>query len=31
VLQAGDRVEIYRAILCDPATVPRREMAEEEG
>jgi len=30
VLQAGDRVEIYRAITCDPATVPRREMAEEE-
>lgn len=30
MLQAGDRVEIYRAILCDPATVPRREMAEEE-
>lgn len=29
-LQPGDRVEIYRAITCDPATVPRREMAEEE-
>jgi len=29
-LQAGDRVEIYRTITCDPATVPRREMAEEE-
>jgi hypothetical protein len=29
-LRAGDRVEIYRAIICDPATVPRREMAEEE-
>ncbi|MBL8438978.1 RnfH family protein [Zoogloea sp.] len=28
-LQAGDRVEIYRAIICDPATVPRREMADE--
>lgn len=29
-LQPGDRVEIYRMITCDPATVPRREMAEEE-
>lgn len=24
-LRAGDRVEIYRAITCDPATVPRRD------
>jgi putative ubiquitin-RnfH superfamily antitoxin RatB of RatAB toxin-antitoxin module len=24
-LRAGDRVEIYRAITCDPQTVPRRE------
>lgn len=29
-LQPGDRVEIYRPILCDPATVPRRQMADEE-
>jgi putative ubiquitin-RnfH superfamily antitoxin RatB of RatAB toxin-antitoxin module len=28
-LRAGDRVEIYRSITCDPATVPRR--AGEEG
>lgn len=24
-LRPGDRVEIYRAILCDPQTVPRRD------
>jgi len=24
-LHAGDRVEIYRAITCDPQTVPRRD------
>jgi putative ubiquitin-RnfH superfamily antitoxin RatB of RatAB toxin-antitoxin module len=24
-LHAGDRVEIYRAITCDPTTVPRRD------
>jgi uncharacterized protein len=24
-LRAGDRVEIYRAIICDPLTVPRRD------
>ncbi len=24
-LKAGDRVEIYRAIVCDPQTVPRKE------
>ena len=24
-LQPGDRVEIYRAIICDPTTVPRRD------
>lgn len=23
-LRAGDRVEIYRAITCDPLSVPRR-------
>ena len=29
-LRAGDRVEIYRAITCDPQTVPRRDGAESE-
>jgi len=24
-LHAGDRVEIYRSITCDPQTVPRRD------
>lgn len=24
-LRPGDRVEIYRAITCDPQTVPRRD------
>lgn len=24
-LHAGDRVEIYRPITCDPTTVPRRD------
>ena len=24
-LRAGDRVEIYRPIICDPSTVPRRD------
>jgi len=24
-LRAGDRVEIYRAITCDPQVVPRRD------
>ena len=24
-LHAGDRVEIYRPIICDPLTVPRRD------
>lgn len=28
-LRPGDRVEIYRAITCDPTTVPRRDGAEE--
>jgi uncharacterized protein len=27
-LRAGDRVEIYRAITCDPQTVPRRDFGE---
>ncbi|HTH40966.1 MAG TPA: RnfH family protein [Rhodocyclaceae bacterium] len=26
-LRAGDRVEIYRGITCDPQTVPRRDGA----
>jgi putative ubiquitin-RnfH superfamily antitoxin RatB of RatAB toxin-antitoxin module len=26
-LRAGDRVEIYRPIICDPQTVPRRDGA----
>lgn len=29
-LQAGDRVEIYRPIIADPATVPRRQMADDD-
>jgi len=29
-LKPGDRVEIYRGIIADPATVPRRDMEEEE-
>ena len=29
-LRAGDRVEIYRPIVCDPKTVPRRFAAEDE-
>lgn len=27
-LRAGDRVEIYRVIICDPQTVPRRDAGE---
>ncbi len=27
-LKAGDRVEIYRGIIADPETVPRRDMDE---
>ena len=30
LLHDGDRVEIYRAISCDPKTVPRRFSAEDE-
>jgi putative ubiquitin-RnfH superfamily antitoxin RatB of RatAB toxin-antitoxin module len=30
VLRAGDRVEIYRAITCDPQTVPRRDLEDGE-
>jgi len=29
VLKPGDRIEIYRAIIADPETVPRRDMNEE--
>lgn len=29
-LRPGDRVEIYRAITCDPQTVPRRDVGEDE-
>ncbi len=28
-LRAGDRVEIYRGIIADPESVPRRDLAEE--
>lgn len=30
LLKAGDRVEIYRGITADPATVPRRKMADDD-
>jgi len=30
VLRPGDRVEIYRAITCDPQTVPRRDGVGED-
>ncbi len=29
-LNPGDRVEIYRGIIADPATVPRRQMADDD-
>ncbi len=29
-LRDRDRVEIYRPIIADPATVPRRQMADED-
>jgi hypothetical protein len=29
-LRQGDRVEIYRAIICDPKTVPRRQRDDED-
>lgn len=28
-LKPGDRIEIYRGIIADPETVPRRDVAEE--
>lgn len=27
-LKAGDRIEIYRPIIADPLTVPRRDVEE---
>lgn len=30
VLKPGDRIEIYRPIIADPETVPRRDMDEDE-
>jgi len=27
-LRPGDRIEIYRPIVCDPLTVPRRDLEE---
>lgn len=29
-LKPGDRVEIYRAIICDPTQVPRKNGADED-
>jgi hypothetical protein len=29
-LKPGDRVEIYRGITADPATVPRRQIAGDD-
>ena len=29
-LNAGDRIEIYRAITADPKTVPRRATGEDD-
>lgn len=29
-LKPGDRVEIYRAIIADPATVPRRQLDDDD-
>ena len=29
-LKAGDRVEIYRPIIADPETVPRRDTPAED-
>ena len=30
-LRAGDRIEIYRPIICDPQTVPRRDGVGSGG
>jgi len=29
-LKPGDRIEIYRPIIADPETVPRRDMNDDE-
>lgn len=29
-LTAGDRVEIYRPIVCDPTQVPRRDTGDDD-
>ncbi|MBS1160997.1 MAG: RnfH family protein [Proteobacteria bacterium] len=29
-LKPGDRIEIYRAIIADPETVPRRDRNEDD-
>jgi putative ubiquitin-RnfH superfamily antitoxin RatB of RatAB toxin-antitoxin module len=29
-LRPGDRVEIYRPIVCDPAKVPRKNGADDD-
>lgn len=31
VLNDGDRVEIYRPIICDPKTVPRKSKGGDEA
>jgi putative ubiquitin-RnfH superfamily antitoxin RatB of RatAB toxin-antitoxin module len=31
MLRPGDRIEIYRPITADPATVPRRVIAGEDN
>lgn len=31
IVRENDRVEIYRAITCDPATVPRRDQDDTES
>lgn len=30
VPKPGDRIEIYRGIIADPKTVPRRRMGDED-
>ena len=29
-LKPGDRIEIYRGIIADPETVPRKDMVDED-
>ena len=29
-LKPGDRIEIYRGIIADPETVPRKDVAEDD-